>query len=391
MWFPPLFHRPRCNTRPSHDGRPTGSRPRYVPRLEALENRMVPALVITPTFDSTITSDPNAAIIEASINRVIQAFEDSFSDNITVNITFQEVTSGLGGSSTKVGNFSYTSYLAALTSHATTADDTTALASLPPGPNTPVGGAGNTNLTLTAALANALGLAGAVTPESTISLNTSIMNLDRTATQDPTKYDLMDTTAHEIDEALAGGSAMDGQTNGDPANSVPEPLDFFRYSANGVRSYDTLATTTSYFSIDGGATNLVGFNQYSPGMPPCGTPDFGDWFSNNCAGNSVNPHVQDSNAQPGQYDTLSVELRRLDVLGYARIATAAPVVTAPADQTAVEFTPSSINLGSFSAASPNAPWGVTVNWGDNTISPIFFVNSPGSLGALSHVYFEEGT
>jgi hypothetical protein len=352
---------------------------------------VVPAFVITPTFDATITSDPNAATIEASINRVIQSFEDSFSDNITVNITFQEVTKGLGGSSTATNTVSYSSYLAALTSHATTADDATALASLPAGPNTPVGGAGNTNVILANALANALGLAGAVGTDSTISLNTSIMNLDRTSPQNPKNYDLMDTTAHEIDEALALGSAMDGQTNGDTANSTIKPLDLFRYSANGVRSYDTLLATTSYFSIDGGATNLIGFNQYSPNVPAGNTPDFGDWFSNNGAGNAVNAHVQDSNAQAGQYDTLSVELRRLDVLGYTRITTAAPVVTPPADQGALEGATTTFNLGNFTAASPNAPWGVTVSWGDGTSSPIFFLNSAGSLGTLSHTYAEEGS
>ncbi len=368
---------------------PLAKRRRFRPQLEQLEDRVVPAFVITPTFDTTITSDPNAAKIEASINRVIQAFEDSFSDNITVNITFAESTSGLGGSSKPVGTFDYTSYLAALKSHATTADDNTAIASLPAGPNTPVGGSGNSSVLVTAALQNALGLAGAVSSDGSISLNTSTMNLDRTSTQDSSKYDLMDTTAHEIDEILAGGSAMDQQVNGATANSTIEPLDLFRYSANGTRSYDTQATTTSYFSIDGGATNLVGFNQYAPDSKHLN--DFGDWFSNNGAGNSVNAHVQDSNAQPGQYDTLSVELRRLDVLGYTRVTTPAPVVTAPSDQTAVENSTATINLGSFTAASPNAPWGVTVSWGDGSISPIFFVNSAGSLGTLTHTYAEEGT
>jgi hypothetical protein len=368
------------------------ARPRSRLHVEQLDARVLPAFVITPTFDTTITSDPQAATIEASINRVIQAYEDSFSDNITVNITFQEVTTGLGGSSTATNTVSYTSYLAALTSHATTADDTTALASLPAGPTTPVGGSGNTNVTLANALANALGLASAASVSSTISLNTSIMNLDRTSAQNVNNYDLMDTTAHEIDEALGLGSAMDGQVNGATANATIKPLDLFRYSGNGTRSYDTLLATVSYFSIDGGATNLVGFNQYSPGTgTPPNTPDMGDWFSNNGAGNAVNAHVQDSNAQPGQYDTLNVELRRLDVLGYARVATAAPVVTPGGDQTAVEGSTATINLGSFAASSPNAPWGVTVNWGDATSSPISFLNSAGSLGSLTHTYAEEGS
>ena len=81
----------------------------------------------------------------------------------------------------------------------------------------------------------------------------------------------------------------------------------------------------------------------------------------------------------------------MDVLGFSRIATAAPAVTAPSDQTAVEGATATLNLGNLSAASPNAPWGVTVSWGDGSTSPIFFVNSTGSLGTLTHTYAEEGS
>ena len=53
-------------------------------------------LVINPTFDSTITSDPDAVAIEASINAAINFYETYFTDPIAVSITFQEMTSGLG-------------------------------------------------------------------------------------------------------------------------------------------------------------------------------------------------------------------------------------------------------------------------------------------------------
>ena len=159
-------------------------RARFQPLTERLERRVLPAFVITPTFDSTITSDPNAATIETSINRVIQSFEDSFSDNITVDITFKEVTSGLGGSNTSNNSFSYTAYRAALVSHSTTADDTTALASLPTTSTTPVGGSGNTQLFIATALQKALGLASPSGSDGTIKLNTSIMNPDRTLVLD---------------------------------------------------------------------------------------------------------------------------------------------------------------------------------------------------------------
>ena len=97
-------------------------------------------LVINPTFDSSITSDPNAATIEATITSAIGTYETTFSDSITVNITFREVSSGLGGSSTFVSDIPYVTYLAALTADASSANDATALASLPAGPNNPVNG-----------------------------------------------------------------------------------------------------------------------------------------------------------------------------------------------------------------------------------------------------------
>ncbi len=58
------------------------------------------ALVITPTFDSTITGDANAAAIENVINGAIATYETTFTDPINVTITFGEMTTGLGESST---------------------------------------------------------------------------------------------------------------------------------------------------------------------------------------------------------------------------------------------------------------------------------------------------
>ena len=44
-------------------------------------------LTIIPIFDATITSDPNAAQIEATINTAIADFQSKFADPITVTIT----------------------------------------------------------------------------------------------------------------------------------------------------------------------------------------------------------------------------------------------------------------------------------------------------------------
>ena len=157
-------------------------------------------LVINPTFQSSITSDPNAATIEAGINAMIARLEAAISNSITVNITYGETNSGLGESSTAIGNVSYSAYRSALASQAKpSANDVSALASLPLGSSNPVNG--NANVTLTAPLLRTLGFGGNVATDSTIMLNTSIMNLSRTGPQNSGFYDLQAVAGHETDEA----------------------------------------------------------------------------------------------------------------------------------------------------------------------------------------------
>lgn len=270
-------------------------------------------LVITPTFDSTITSDPNAAKIESTINSAIAVYEADFLNPITVNITFQETMSGLGGSSTFFGSVTYPQYRAALAAAPTTTTKTTALANLPVQANNPVDN--NPNVNITTANARALGFAGFSVPtDSTISLNTSIMNLDRNSI-DPSKYDLKAVASHEIDEALGFGSALNGIPNNNPnPTGAVFPLDLFRYDQNGARSLSTgtgtqTTGTRAFFSLDG-TTQLAQFNQNSTG-------DYSDWFSD-VQGPGFVPKVQDAFATPGATPDLGVntELKGLDAIGY---------------------------------------------------------------------------
>jgi hypothetical protein len=212
--------------------------------------------------------------------------------------------------------------------------------------------------------------------DSTITLNTAICNLDRLSIN-PTKYDLLAVTAHEIDEALAFGSALNNLNNGDPSPTTIEADDLFRFDQTGARSYNTNLSTQAFFSVDGGTTDLARFNQSQGG-------DFSDWYSPG----GQTPQIQDAFGTKGATANLGVELRRLDVLGYTRVFTAAPVVTAPADQVGVEGASQAFDLGSFSGG--NGPWGVTVSWGDGSPDTTFFVASPGPLGTRSHTYAEEG-
>ncbi len=261
-------------------------------------------MTILATFGSSITSDPSSAAIQAGIMAAIGQIQSEFSDPISVPITFDE-GGGLGSSSTSIFQVSYSTYRAALVADAKTADDAAAIAQLPVQATSPVDG--NTNMWLTLANADALGIShGASASYATITLNTSIMNFDR-AIIDPARYDLQGVAMHEIDEVLGLGSGL----NLPPTfPRLSRPQDLFRYSAPGVRGYSTSGAATAYLSIDGGITDLVDFNQNS-------AADYGDWL-----GSGVSK-VQDAFGTPGVIPTFGVESLNLDVIGFD-LDTAAP-------------------------------------------------------------------
>jgi hypothetical protein len=251
-------------------------------------------LIIIPTWDSTITSDPNAADIENTINAAIQVYEGKFSDPVTVNIKFAEMNTGLGQSTTFFSTLQYSTFYNALVADAKTTNDTIGLAHIPGGSINPVDG--TSSIRVTTANQRALGLSANNPLDSTISLNMSIINITRTSI-DPNKYDLMAVASHEIDEALGSASGLGGPNI--------TPADLFRYNSAGTRSYITTGDD-AWFSIDGGATRLVQYNQNGNG-------DYGDWWS---FGGPHTPRVQDAFATAGATPNLGVELTLLDVIGW---------------------------------------------------------------------------
>ncbi len=273
-------------------------------------------LVIDPTFDNSITSLTDASTIEAGIDQAISRLENAIETSVTVSIDFGDMSSGLGQSETFFNLLSYSQYRSDLANNQIlSANDISALASLPVSSTNPVNQTADVYLTtanLRAIGETALGTLPSGDFDSSITLNLSDMNLSRSGTQDPTKYDLQSVVTHEMDEALGIGGA--GSTIGDSISGNPVgSMDLFRYASNGVRSYSTSTSATAYFSINGGATNLSNFNQAGGGS------DYGDWAT------GATPQVQDAFGTPGVDVNLgSNELTSLDVVGYNLVAVPEP-------------------------------------------------------------------
>jgi hypothetical protein len=267
-------------------------------------------LHINPTFDVSITSDANAAAIEAAINAAIGNIESQFSDPITVNINFAK-GGGLGSSSTYFGTISYASFLAALKGDSKTSDDATAVGLLPNVATNPVNGA--TTINVKTANFRAVGInvnPPLGQPDGFIGLNTSITNPGSPGST--LTYNLIPVVEHEIDEVLGLGSSLPSVPTG-----TIFPEDLYRYSAVNTRTFTT-TNSLAFFSIDA-STFFAQFDNQNDGG------DFGDWQSNPLPA-GVLPKVQDAFATPGANPALSVELTALDVVGYDRVP-ATPRVT----------------------------------------------------------------
>ena len=284
-------------------------------------------LIINPTFDSSITGNPNAAAIEAMINRAISFHESLFSDPIAIQIRFRYSTTGPDGDPLPPGAIAQSAfviylvpwsiYIDALRADARTGNDIVANASLP-------GTALSPNIKPRSAGGRAVGLdtPPAMRADGTIGQGgpyDGIVTLNSSApyqfTRPPSagNLDAQHSTEHEVDEVIGLGSRL-----GHNGNDL-HPQDLFSWSSPGVRNITS--SGARYFSINSGATNIVGFNQNPDG-------DFGDWLSAACP--QAHPYVQNAFGCAGQYSDIaatSPEGVNLDVVGYD-LATAARATVA---------------------------------------------------------------
>jgi len=301
-------------------------------------------LVITPTFDSTITSDPNAAAIEGTINSAITDLESRFSTPINVSVYFGESTDigALSGNQTTQAYLSYYDYYNALkavdTATGASSAQKTAFASLGAAPTgessgNPVNGYNLMEITGPQMRALGLNLLTSSNVASNGQSYDSIISFDPTQTfpanpNNGSNYSLKSAMLHELDEALGIGGqgsllSLTDFNEGDLGEGPGSPgpvgsMDLYRYSAPGVRSFSLYQTNSpyAYFSINGGNTVLSYFNQNGKGQ----TEDYGDWLSDPAIPPGYGPQVQDAFAYPGNNPDLGVnELTALNAIGYSLV------------------------------------------------------------------------
>jgi hypothetical protein len=278
-------------------------------------------LVIIPTFDSTITSNPNSAAIQSVINQAVAKYQTLFSDSMTVSILFRYATTAPDGAPLDSGTLAasryvfyqipWSTFLNSLRADAKTVNDHSANVTLPSNalstfiePSSASGRAVGLN-TPPAMFSNGNVAAGGQF-DGIVTLNSSAP-YQFTRPPPATKFDALRSLEHEIDEVLGLGSYL----GNDSPNLAPQ--DLFSWSSPGTRNIT--ANGSRYFSIDNGQTNIVGFNQ-TDGF------DFGDWLSDDCP--QATPYVQNALGCPGQVSDVtasSPEGINLDVIGYDLVVT----------------------------------------------------------------------
>lgn len=264
------------------------------------------ALTLNVTYDSSVTSLPDATQVETAFAAAVQTVEDLYTNPITVNITVYWGDTGpfsggigLGASYTlSLGPYTYAELTNALRAARMTPADYSSVASLPG--SDPV--AGNPWICPRAEI-KALGLPG-ISPTDPSNDGSVGFASNVTYTFDPNsravagKYDFIGVAEHEITEVLGRIYGLNYGISG------YLPYDLFRFTGAGTRSLNVNGANV-YFSVDDGTTvQKYFYSNVSQG-------DVQDWQS------STPPDSFDAFASTGHELILSsADLTALDVLGY---------------------------------------------------------------------------
>src|SRR5690242_12035820 len=309
-------------------------------------------LIINVNYDSSASSAP--AGFTSVVSSVVQWFESHFNDPITVTIDvgFGEVdgqslgSGALGSSLYFLNSFSFSQVASALQTDAKSANDSTAVGTLPGSNPT-----GSGTFWVTTAESKALGLqANGTSVDGYVGFNSTsnIFDYDNSNGVTAGQYDFFGVVAHEISEVM-GRELMVGENFS--LTTAYSPLDLFHYSAAGVRDFS--GTQAGYFSFDGGTTNLANFNTNTGG-------DFGDWAS------SVGPDAALAFGSPGSLAPISAaDIAAMDVIGWDLVASSAVTVAIANDTGSSSSDKITTNAALVGTASANAT--VTLTEGSVTL------------------------
>ena len=274
------------------------------------------ALTIAPTFDASVSA-PAKSAIETAISTIDSLYTNP--GTISVYFEMQDNSSFVGESAYEYYLDPYANFEARLTADATANPSNsvlaTGLAHLASGNQPGSGGA----VLVTSAFARlvldeyaAPGVQIGTTDYDGEIVLSDYYNLNYTTTPVAGAYSAIATAEHELDEVLGGGgagSALNFIANEDAIGNHTFDndigvLDPYRYSAPGVKSFTPSSSATSYFSVNGGTTDIVAFNQN-------GASDYGDF--------AANGDVQSANGTPGivpAYTASSPEAAMMEAIGY---------------------------------------------------------------------------
>jgi hypothetical protein len=254
-------------------------------------------LVFSNTYGPGVSQAYRVAIVTAE-----NELQAHFTNSVTVAMHFdlQPLGAGVSAQNTyQLAGASYADFAAALASHATTAADMLAVAGLPA--EDPSHGAG---FWIPSAEARVLGLS----TDTRWVDDTVVLNSDQ-----PNGFgkDTVATLEHEITEGVFGrvsslGIAMTGW----------QPLDLFRFTADGARDYSGGADgQAAFFGVDGGHLSGLEFHNAVDASGANLGGDLGDWDTSADLGGP---------GGPGTVGALSsTDLQALDVLGWTPAASAA--------------------------------------------------------------------
>jgi hypothetical protein len=266
---------------------------------------------INITFDSSVANAPDG--FTQTVLSVANFYAAKFGDASTLNLNvgFGEVagstlpSGALGASSTYLASLGYSTLVSALKGDASSAADSSAIASLG---RDPTGGMGH--YWISTAEAKALGFSVGSGSDGSIGFSsTAKFSYDPTHGQPVPAgtYDFYATVAHEFSEVM-GRMLLAGERIGSYRNSY-SALDLFHYASRGHR--DLSGTQAGYFSVDGGVTNLHNFNTNPSG-------DFGDWASSgNSPADSFNAFASSGVNEP----ISTADITALDAIGWSLAGT----------------------------------------------------------------------